>query len=99
MLVHSAILSATASIALLSGSATALVQARATDGIDVESACNLFYGTSFSAKAIGSGCNDWRCVRGNEAYGLDFNEHCQNVWGGRAYASCSNGVFSWVCNH
>lgn len=101
MLAHSILLSATASLALLGGSAAALampeqakeLQARATSPISVEAACNVFYGTSFHAQTTGNGCYDWVCVRGNQRYGLDLNEWC----GGQA--SCSNGVYSWVCIH
>lgn len=107
MLAHSITLSAIASFALLSNFATALalpeeattLQARATDGINVEAACNIYYGTSFSAKTTGSGCNDWVCVRGDEKHGIDLSQWCRDSWGGGASASCSNGVYSWVCNH
>ncbi|KAG9642416.1 hypothetical protein KCU64_g12164, partial [Aureobasidium melanogenum] len=102
MIANSILFNAIASLALLSGSAAALampeqvkdLQARGTRPISVEAACNVFYGTSFSAQTTGNGCNDWVCVRGNERYGLDLNEWC----GGKG-ASCSNGVYSWVCNY
>jgi hypothetical protein len=101
------IISAIASVALLSNSVTALalpeaakaLEIRATSGISVEAACNIFYGTSYSAIATGSGCYDWVCARGNDRFGLDLNEWCQGAHGGQSYASCSNGVYSWVCNY
>ncbi len=107
MIAHSIILGAIASFALLSDSATALampdsaltLQARTTSGINVEAACNIYYGTSFSAVAAGSGCNDWVCVRGSERYGLDFNQWCRDSWGGNSYATCGGGVYNWVCNY
>jgi hypothetical protein len=107
MFARSIILSAIASIALLSGSASALavpesapaVEARTTSGISVEAACNIFYGTSFSAVATGSGCFDWKCQRGGESYGVDLNEWCQGAHGGNSYASCNGGVYDWVCNY
>jgi hypothetical protein len=103
MFARSIILSAIASIALLSGSATALatpdVEARATAGVSVEAACNIAYGTSFTAVATGSGCNDWKCQRGSESYGIDLNEWCRDTYGGSSTASCSGGVYNWVCNY
>lgn len=61
------------SLALLSVGATALavpeeaktLQTRATSPISVEAACNIQYGTSFSAITKGNGCNDWVCARGS----------------------------------
>jgi hypothetical protein len=105
MLFTSTFLSA---IALLGASATALampagsdntLEARTDSGIDVQAACSLAYGTSFSAQTTGGGCNDWACVRGNVRYGVDLNQHCRDTWGSGARASCSNGVYSWVCVH
>lgn len=89
------------SLALLSVGATALavpeeaksLQTRAGSPISVEAACNVQYGTSFSAITIGNGCNDWVCARGNERYGVDLNEWC-----GFRGASCNGGVYGWVCN-
>lgn len=109
MLNPSLVLSALASVALLSNPATALaipdsestetLQARAETGISVQAACNIFYGIGFSAVAEGNGCNDWVCVRGRERYGLDLLKWCQGNYGGHSSAKCPKGVNSWVCLH
>lgn len=105
MFAHSIVLSVIASIAVLSNSATALaipeqaknLEARGITPIGVERACNFFYGTGSSAQTTGNDCNDWVCVRGNERHGLDLNQWCVIQTFGSTGASCSNGVYSWVC--
>jgi len=106
MFAHNTILSAIVSVALLSTSATALavpepagdLQSRATAGISVEQACNRYYGGGAHAEATGGGCYDWVCVSGNQRLGLDLAQFCRDSYGSGASASCSNGVYSWLCN-
>jgi hypothetical protein len=105
MIAQSIIVSAIASLALLSGSASASaipeagIEARATSGINVDAACKFYHGDSFGAKATGTSCNSWVCAHGSESYGIDLNAWCTQTYGGAAYASCSGGVYNWVCNH
>ena len=109
MLVTSTFLSA---IALLSTSATALavptasdntLEARTDSSIDVQAACERSYGANFLALTTGDGCNNWVCrevkLFNGVSYGIDLNQHCRDTWGSNARASCSNGVYSWVCIH
>lgn len=107
MIAHFIITSAIASLALLGNGATAAampneaanLDARANTGINVEVVCNVQHGAGFHAKTTGKGCDDWICVRGDEKLGINLDEWCRASYGSGAYASCSNGVFSWVCNH
>jgi len=111
MLVASTFLSA---IALLGSSATALampaaaasdntLEARTDSSIDVQAACERSYGANFLALTTGDGCNNWVCrevkLFNGVSYGIDLNQHCRDTWGSNARASCSNGVYSWVCIH
>lgn len=84
------ILIITASLLLLSNSATALaleqpagsanaktLQTRGdTDPISVNDACKFQHGKDFSAYAVGSGCNDWVCQSATEQRGVDFKNWC-----------------------
>lgn len=83
------ILSITASLLLLSNSATALVLERSTESanagtlltrstepISVNDACKFQHGDSFSAYVVGSGCNDWVCQSATEQRGVDLKNWC-----------------------
>jgi hypothetical protein len=70
--------------------------------LSVNDACKYEHGSDFSAQAVGNGCNDWVCVRGNERYGVDLRLWCEmSVGDGTCYtyASCSNGIYDWRCNY
>lgn len=112
MIAHSIIISAITGVALLGNPATALtvpgsaktLQARATSTISVEEICGENYGPErYYAKTTGNGCNDWVCAPregiSGKQYGIDMNGWCADWWGPGAYASCKNGVYSWVCNY
>jgi hypothetical protein len=112
MIAHSIILSALTGAALLSNSATALampaessaktLQARATSPINVQALCENYHNPEeIAAETTGSGCNDWVCrdTWDETGYGIDMNAWCATLHGPGAYASCKNGVYSWVCNH
>jgi hypothetical protein len=108
MIAHSIILSAITSFALLSDSATVLampdsvhaLQARTTSGIDVQAACESLFGPGWVPVTTGSSCNDWGCeIAFLGPGGLDFTEWCRQLYGASAYASCSGGVYNWVCNY
>lgn len=98
----------TASLLLLSNSATALppqsantktLLTRDTGFIDVNQACIMQYGSGFTAQTIGDGPNDWVCVRGNERKGVDLKRYCCEI---RNMATCCEaytfgGVYTWWC--
>lgn len=70
--------------------------------LSVNDACKREHGSGFSAQAVGNGCNDWVCVRGNERYGVDLRLWCELSVGDatcHTYASCSNGIYDWRCNY
>lgn len=92
MIGHIQLLSTTASLLLLSNTATALALAplaesantkalltRDTDPISVDDACKFQHGSGFSAQTVGNGCNDWVCVRGNERKGVDLKKRCCSI--------------------
>ena len=113
MIASKSLLSSIASLLLLSNSALSLAvptesvtshdllpREIRTLEIDVSRACKYQYGGSFSAQAVGNGCNDWVCVSGNKRYGVDLNNWCRvSLQEGDCsfYPTCSNGVYSWRC--
>jgi len=112
MIASKSLLSSIATILLLGNSATSMPTESAnskdllprteTSSISVSDACKYEHGSGFSAQAVGNGCNDWVCVRGNERYGVDLRLWCEmSVGDGTCYTypSCSNGVYSWRCNY
>jgi hypothetical protein len=107
MFAHSTILNAVASVALFTGLAAATpvpgsehaLQDRASSGINIQAACNFFYGNGYTAQTTGGSCDDWACVSGSSSHGLNLNVWCADVYGLQAYASCSNGVYNWKCNY
>lgn len=115
MIASKSLLSSVASLLLFSNSATSVAlptesvnsheilprEIRILE-IDVSRACKFSYGSGFSAQAVGNGCNDWVCVKGNTRYGVDLNNWCRvSLEEGDCsfYASCNNGVYSWRCNY
>lgn len=107
MFVHYTILSGIVSFALLAGPAATIavpesvyaIQARDTSGIDIQQACNSFYGNAYTAETTGSSCWDWVCVSGGSSRGLNLNVWCADVYGLNSYATCDGGVYNWVCNY
>jgi hypothetical protein len=106
-IVASIILSAITSVMLLGNPATApavpesakTLQARTTSPISVQTIFEYDYNANASAETTIIGCNDWICDTGSGKYGVDMYDWCVGSWVPGAYASCRNGVYSWMCNH
>lgn len=69
--------------------------------LSVNDACKYEHGSDSSARAVGTNCNGWVCVRGNEKYGVDLRLWCEMSIGDGVcytYASCSSSIQDWRCN-
>ncbi|KAH8884327.1 hypothetical protein GQ53DRAFT_880046 [Thozetella sp. PMI_491] len=67
-------------------------------GVDVDGACKIQYGDSWSADRNGGGCYDWVCKNGDDRENVNMNVACVSQYGvNKAYAGCGRTVWDWAC--